>query len=142
MRRRKEMRSYLLLLVFLSTVSSGIADAPQVVESRDVDAGSIKQRFVSVSRIGDKVHFVSKHLAMKVEGNSEFVHEVTVAVGDGITFPDHHIRMTIVIKAISKTGVRIDYDDRFDQRSFSINQIRHDAGSIEIPWFQAPPSNL
>jgi len=141
MRRRKEMRSYLLLLAFLSTVSSGIADAPQVVESRDVDAGSIKQRFVSVSRIGDKVHFVSKR-AMKVEGKSEYVHEVTVAKGDMITFPDHHSQQTIILKAISETGVRIDYDDRFDHRSFSVNQITHDVGSIEIPWFQAPPSNL
>ena len=138
-RLRKEMRSYLLLLAFLSTVCRGVADAPQVVESRDVDAGFFKQQFVSVSRIGDKVHFVSKRV-MKVEGKSEFVREVTLAVGGDFTFPDHHGQQTIILKAVSETGVLIDYDSRFET-PFGKNQVNHDTGSIEIPWLQVPPLN-
>jgi hypothetical protein len=138
-RLRKEMRNYLLLLAFLSTMCSGVADAPQVVESRDVDAGFFKQQFVSVSRIGDKVHFVSKRV-MKVEGKSEFVREVTLAIGGGFTFPDHHGHQAIILKAVSETGVRIDYDSWFET-PLGKDQVNHDTGSIEIPWLQAPPSN-
>jgi len=89
--------------------------------------------------MGDKVHFVSKRV-MKVEGKSEFVREVTLAVGGSFTFPDHHGHQTIILKAVNETGARIDYDSWFET-PVGKNQVNHDAGSIEIPWLQAPPSN-
>ena len=51
--------------------------------------------------------------------------------------PSHHQSSRYTLKEIEPTGIIIEYEKRFDHRSFGKNLISLDRGELRIPWKQS-----
>ena len=60
--------------------------------------------------------------------------EFTLTPGDSFYGPtDHHSSTTIKLTGIDKNGLLLDYEMRFDHRSFGKDLISVDSGSVVLP---------
>jgi hypothetical protein len=65
----------------------------------------------------------------------EWTGDFTLAVGESFMHrPDHHLSSRYTLKTTNATGVVIEYETRFDHRSFGKNLINVSKGKLRIPW--------
>lgn len=155
------------ILIWLSVVLSAFAlvrtfmwfPAVRVHEEKSAEYAASANTYLrnclrELTRNGDLVHF---HFPNKSYGIMQetipdpsypdmkypvWTGEFDLKVGESFKHrPDHHLTSCYTLKAIEPTGIIIEYETRFDHRSFGKNLINVDRGELRIHWKQPEANN-
>jgi hypothetical protein len=128
-------------LVALILFSSGLICAeepPQLVKTQNLDrqwlADFFDKQFVTVSKHDDSVHIVSNRQLVGENIHGDRVTELNLRIGGSFYILDHHSTKKFTLKMITPEGITLAYHDEFDHRSFSVNKITQDDGTVEVFW--------
>jgi hypothetical protein len=96
----------------------------------------LAEHMVKLCRVQGTVHFITDGFFVAGDLNDP---ECVFTLGRGGSFfmrPDHHAITRLWVRSIDEKGVRIDYESRFDHRSFGKNKVTIDRGTVRLPWMR------
>ncbi len=141
------MRTTLALLLLFSFVFTGAAMATETKQTQGEQANwLIKSLSTHLLEIKESKDNIDNKGRAQIVSDGQYTkgpnRETKFVLAPGESFqgpPDHHASSTLTMVTIDSKGLKMNYEMRFDHRSFGKDLITVDNGNIVLPLKTAQP---